>query len=580
MKRHTAAHRDATTPKTDLSEPLLQRACNCGGSCERCAKKRLQRSAARGSGAAVAPPSVTDVIRSSGKPLDAGVRTNVEQQFGRDFSRVRVHDDGRAAESAESVGAKAYTVGRDIVFNAGRYAPGTATGDRLLRHELTHVLQQRNVGESTSSPIEIGKAGDAYEREADAVARAGERAQPPVSERTPHARLQGAWYNTLWNAVVDVLAFIPRLFGAEWFTADQLQQYLDGLRQRKTIEDGWFSDNKARACVSRESEFGPYDTDTKILLVREMSTGHVSFLDEGAINTLLARATPQERQRIVNAIGRDALWSTFSGRNRRILEALTMTAADANNALIDRLRTLNLDELEDYRTFAVDPALQKAIQQAITLSQITADVPTSAVIGASPAQVQLPGGPVPATAATFQINGVPVFAYPDIIDSSLGDVAFTDMGLFYTTPHPAPPESADIKVGAFNVPEIRLGIRTRYGSKDAPGKEPAYGVGTRAGDKPTTRFHERAHSQAWFAFLQKNPPPQFTGQSGMTNKAFDAAVVAWKTEAEAWHDRAQKFSIQTTDCVGKLPSAEALATLHGAGFTTSLCTQQPTGAGH
>lgn len=70
------------------------------------------------------------------------MRTFMEPRFGRDFSRVRVHTDAKAAESAREVHARAYTVGRDVVFGAGRYEPATTDGRRLIAHELTHVLQQ------------------------------------------------------------------------------------------------------------------------------------------------------------------------------------------------------------------------------------------------------------------------------------------------------------------------------------------------------------------------------------------------------------------------------------------------------
>jgi hypothetical protein len=66
----------------------------------------------------------------------------MEARFGHDFSRVRVHSDAPAAESADAVQARAYTVGNDIVFGRGEYAPGTAKGRRLMAHELTHVVQQ------------------------------------------------------------------------------------------------------------------------------------------------------------------------------------------------------------------------------------------------------------------------------------------------------------------------------------------------------------------------------------------------------------------------------------------------------
>jgi len=88
------------------------------------------------------PPIVHEVLRSPGHPLDPATRAFMEPRFGHDFSRVRVHADARAAESARSVNALAYTVGRDLVFASNLYAPQT-DGRRLLAHELVHVVQQQ-----------------------------------------------------------------------------------------------------------------------------------------------------------------------------------------------------------------------------------------------------------------------------------------------------------------------------------------------------------------------------------------------------------------------------------------------------
>jgi len=88
------------------------------------------------------PPTVYDVLRSPGQPLDRETRQFMEPRFGHDFSRVRVHTDTRAAASARAVAARAYTVGQDVVFGAGQYAPHTGAGQRLLMHELAHTMQQ------------------------------------------------------------------------------------------------------------------------------------------------------------------------------------------------------------------------------------------------------------------------------------------------------------------------------------------------------------------------------------------------------------------------------------------------------
>jgi len=86
--------------------------------------------------------SVDATLRQTGRPLDAATRAFFEPRFGVDFGSVRVHTDAQAAASARGVSALAYTVGRDVVFNTGQYAPHSESGRRLLAHELTHVVQQ------------------------------------------------------------------------------------------------------------------------------------------------------------------------------------------------------------------------------------------------------------------------------------------------------------------------------------------------------------------------------------------------------------------------------------------------------
>lgn len=88
------------------------------------------------------PAGVNQVLNSPGRPLEPALRQEMEQRFGHDFSRVRVHCDRDATRSAREVNATAYTVGHDIVFGAGRFNAGTGEGRRLIAHELTHVVQQ------------------------------------------------------------------------------------------------------------------------------------------------------------------------------------------------------------------------------------------------------------------------------------------------------------------------------------------------------------------------------------------------------------------------------------------------------
>jgi hypothetical protein len=180
-------------PVAGRSGPRLQiqRKCACGGSasaldgeCEECQKKRLQPKLVVGStddplereadrvaeqvmapprglqalgwsppriqraaaqpmgGAGVTPPSVTRALASAGRPLEPALCHDMEQRFGHDFARVRVHAGPFAEQAARDVNAHAFTVGRDIVFGADRFSPATGEGRRLLAHELTHVVQQ------------------------------------------------------------------------------------------------------------------------------------------------------------------------------------------------------------------------------------------------------------------------------------------------------------------------------------------------------------------------------------------------------------------------------------------------------
>lgn len=99
--------------------------------------------------------AVADVVGSSGRPLAPPVRSTMEAGFGEDFGDVRVHTGQRAAASARAVDAQAYTVGRDVVFGQGEYAPETPVGRRLLAHELAHVVQQRGVERGRSvAPVQ------------------------------------------------------------------------------------------------------------------------------------------------------------------------------------------------------------------------------------------------------------------------------------------------------------------------------------------------------------------------------------------------------------------------------------------
>jgi len=152
-------------------EPIEQQANEAAPPLEPGEKKGVfpERQASNEAGSSTVPSMVSEVMHSAGRQLNAATRAFMEARFRYDFSNVRLHTDAKAAASAGALNADAYTVGSQIVFNTGRFAPDTSPGKRLLAHELTHVVQQGECGDGglVLSP----DSQERYEQEADLVAR-------------------------------------------------------------------------------------------------------------------------------------------------------------------------------------------------------------------------------------------------------------------------------------------------------------------------------------------------------------------------------------------------------------------------
>ena len=137
------------------------------------------------------PSPVRDVVGSGGgSPLEPGVRGFMEQRLGHDFTDVRVHTGGKADESARSISAQAYTVGSDVVFRGGAYQPGTPTGQRVIAHELAHVVQQKAgpvAGTPAPGGIRLSNPSDPFEQAAEETARGVTTQSPPMPASAPVA---------------------------------------------------------------------------------------------------------------------------------------------------------------------------------------------------------------------------------------------------------------------------------------------------------------------------------------------------------------------------------------------------------
>jgi hypothetical protein len=181
-------------PSAPAKLGILQRRCALERKSTNSEPEARRPARAGTQGDASVPPVVHEVVRSPGQPLDSATRAFMELRFGHDFSQVRVHADARAAESARAMHALAYTIGRHVVFGAGQHAPATGDGQRLLTHELAHVVQQGDMPDIASPTIKIAEQGTSLEREADRATSAlltgspthfARDSQPPAIYRAP-----------------------------------------------------------------------------------------------------------------------------------------------------------------------------------------------------------------------------------------------------------------------------------------------------------------------------------------------------------------------------------------------------------
>ena len=164
------------------------------------------------------PSIVHDVLCSPGQPLAASTREFMEPRFGHDFSKVRVHTGARAVKSAQAVNALAYTVGQDVIFGRGEYAPGTIAGQRLLAHELTHVVQQEKPSGLAAKSFALSTPFDPSEREAERVAESivAGRQTPTITLAATGVQRDAGWaqrgrdpYGTAESPWVEPPAEVP-----------------------------------------------------------------------------------------------------------------------------------------------------------------------------------------------------------------------------------------------------------------------------------------------------------------------------------------------------------------------------------
>jgi hypothetical protein len=215
------------TPKffgPSVGRVLLQRkdACACGGGCPRCQTESDDLEVSQpGDAAEIQADQMADKVmrmavddapvkssiadklsssHSSGGALEPNTRSFMESSFRADFSDVRVHTGNEAGELSRDLNAKAFTLGSDIYFGSEQYQPGTAKGNHLIAHELTHILQQR-----TSGDFGIQRQDDSIEVElvetpyAEALELHNRGIDLPVVGTAPPVRQQQVLRGSPWG---------------------------------------------------------------------------------------------------------------------------------------------------------------------------------------------------------------------------------------------------------------------------------------------------------------------------------------------------------------------------------------------
>ncbi|MCB9286265.1 MAG: DUF4157 domain-containing protein, partial [Lewinellaceae bacterium] len=249
-------------------------------------------------------------LQGKGQQLPNELQAFFQPHFGIDLSQVRIHYDSGANAAAKAINARAFTVGRDVVFDAGQFNPHDRESRKLLAHELAHVAQQSRSGFGEAGVLPVQRKGGTW---------------------------GGFWRNigrAIWSIFGDEKAFDDK----------EIEDYLDYLKKGE-IEDDYISDDKARAVV-RRWQAGKLELTRplKVLLIREMFSGPTLNADENAILDIL-NGSPGERTYLLNKIKPDEFREEFHGREKDELEKI-LTAWEERTG---KVTPLNLDPTDTIR---------------------------------------------------------------------------------------------------------------------------------------------------------------------------------------------------------------------------------------
>jgi hypothetical protein len=303
----------------------------------------------------------------------------------------------------------------------------------------------------------------------------------------------------------------------------------------------------------------------KIFLIQEMQKGYTSSADEKCIIRLLQEAEPGDRTSIIDTIGRSSLWEDFSGDNRIIIEAMTLTQKDfSDDSLITRLKKLPGEKLDLYRQNAIDPVVKANIEKILHMQKISTPLGMETEFNER--------GEVPLKFGHFELT-----IKPDAYDKTLtagAEIKFSIESLEITAEVSWSEDENKVErlISCTDISTFKLSFRTTYGS-GKPTDRSAYGRGTTREDRrekrTTLRFHEGSHGLDYLHYFRTFPHPELKWKKGMTRDEFDKAQEEYGDAITKFIIYCYEYSTKMTDCAGETPiSPERLKEL---GRSVTLC---------
>jgi len=529
----------------------------------------------KGSGNAVVNKQIANLIQRSqntGTSLDSHTQSFMSNRFGNSFDRVKIHTDDNAVQLNRSLNAKAFTVGSDIYFNEGQYAPEGDAGKHLLAHELTHTMQQGGTGNDSSQVVQRAPAPATAGTMPATTTVSAQPSEADVRAMVNDAIqfLQGS-IDFYLLAVVDSARLERTLSG--WITMANTYPDLIATRLNndaallKSFQEAF--NNAVRVLFTRYASVPANNTSVINLYLSNLhrlpdwarpSLASFKFTTEAQQRTFVTEYT--------NALNNAALYAGFSAMTTAQLESVLgylftlttdtqdMIAAKLSNdaALLAALRTAYSTTIRNLLSRALlsmpgETVFSLFMRFRYQRSNLIHEWADQQLAGFTVA-VPLGTSPDPLTGeVTFTFNGYNVTIRRDGTQSDEGAIThgnFANPGVPYRF------NRGDNRITSFTPPPASpsISIWTDYGPGLDPGVSSAYGRGTTAEDtrlgNTTLGYHERSHSRDFLSFLANTAPPVFAGTVGMTVTEFEAALSAYRNALA----RMARASELATDCVG------------------------------